>query len=168
MLNQTLIRSAESADAAAVVHIYNQGIERRNATFEIRLRTAADIATWFEQAQHPFLVAESADEILGWIAASTYRPRDCYQGIAEFSVYIATEQQGRGIGSQLMAAFIPACEQAGLWKIVSRIFIENTASRALCQKYGFREVGIYEKHGQLDGQWRDVVIVERLIPANLT
>ena len=66
-----------------------------------------------------------------------------------------------------MDAFIPACETAGLWKLVSRIFPENAASRALCRKHGFREVGIYEKHGQLDGVWRDVVIVERLIENNL-
>ena len=66
-----------------------------------------------------------------------------------------------------MLAFITACEEAGLWKLVSRIFVENAASRALCLRCGFREVGIYEKHGKLDGIWRDVVIVERLLPRNL-
>jgi phosphinothricin acetyltransferase len=67
-----------------------------------------------------------------------------------------------------MTAFIPACEQAGLWKLVSRLFPENAASRALCRRHGFREVGVYEKHARLDGAWRDVVIVERLIARNLT
>jgi L-amino acid N-acyltransferase YncA len=54
------------------------------------------------------------------------------------------------------------------WKLLSRIFLSNEGSQALCRKHGFREVGVYEKHGKLDGRWLDVVIVERLIPANLT
>jgi phosphinothricin acetyltransferase len=66
-----------------------------------------------------------------------------------------------------MDAFIPAAEAAGLWKLLSRIFPENIASRTLCKRVGFREVGIYEKHATLDGVWRDVVIVERLLPGNI-
>jgi phosphinothricin acetyltransferase len=67
-----------------------------------------------------------------------------------------------------MAALIEAAENAGFWKLLSRVFVENQASRNLIRKFGFREVGIYEKHARLDGVWRDVVIVERLIPANLS
>ena len=66
-----------------------------------------------------------------------------------------------------MEALIAESEQAGLWKLVSRVFVENAASRSLLLSLGFREVGIYEKHGKLDGVWRDVVIVERLIEANV-
>jgi L-amino acid N-acyltransferase YncA len=113
---------------------------------------------------HPVLVAEDgANEVLGWIAASAYRARPCYEGVGEFSVYVAREARGRGIGDALMAAFLPACADAGLWKLVSRIFPENTASLALCGRHGFRRVGVYERHAQLDGAWRDVVIVERLL-----
>lgn len=165
--NKIVIRPAELADAPLITHIYNEGIEQRISTFETRLRTIPDIEAWFGDPHHPLLVAEVHNTLGGWISASTYRPRACYSGIAEFSVYIATEQRSKGIGSQLMEAFIPACEAAGLWKLVSRIFPENAASRALCRKHGFREVGVYEKHGQLDGVWRDVVIVERLIENNL-
>jgi phosphinothricin acetyltransferase len=81
-------------------------------------------------------------------------------------VYVARSQRGRGAGRLAMEALIAAAEQAGLWKLVSRVFVENAASRSLLQSLGFREVGIYEKHGRLDGIWRDVVIVERLIEAN--
>ncbi|MBX3063716.1 MAG: N-acetyltransferase [Anaerolineae bacterium] len=161
------VREAVPTDSSAIVAIYNQGIRRRSATFETRERTNDDIQSWFGVPRHPLLVAEIDGEVLGWIHASDYRPRECYAGIAEFSVYVADAAQGRGIGSALMAAFLPACEQAGLWKVLSRIFVENTGSRALCQRFGFREVGIYEKHAQLDGVWKDVVIVERLLPANL-
>ncbi len=161
------VRAAHISDAAEIARIYNQGIERRIATFETRPRTPAEIETWFGDPRHPLLVAEVETSIGGWISASTYRARECYAGIAEFSVYIATEQQGKGVGSRLMEAFISECEAVGLWKLVSRIFPENTASRALCQKFGFREVGVYEKHAKLDGVWRDVVIVERLLEKNI-
>ncbi len=67
-----------------------------------------------------------------------------------------------------MQALIVASEAAGLWKLISRIFVENAASRGLMRSLGFREVGIYERHGRLDGQWRDCVIVERLLAAALT
>ncbi len=82
-------------------------------------------------------------------------------------MYVAELHRKQGIGDVLMAAFLPACARAGFWKALSRIFIENTASRVLCARHGFREVGVYEKHARLDGAWRDVVIVERLLPAAL-
>ena len=98
---------------------------------------------------------------------STYRPRACYAGIAEFSIYIDRAQRGRGIGYRLLTSLVDVAKADGYWKLVSRIFPFNAGSRALCRACGFREVGIYEKHGQLDGRWLDVVIVERLIPENL-
>lgn len=157
------VRSALPADAAAIARIYNEGIERRIATFETRLRTVEDIQGWYGNPRHPLLVAEREADVVGWIHASEYRPRECYAGIGEFSVYVANGAQGLGVGSALMQAFLPACAEAGLWKVLSRIFVENEASRALCRKHGFREVGIYEKHAQLDGMWKDCVIVERLL-----
>jgi len=133
------------------------------ATFETRERTAADVEGWFASGRHPILVAERDGSVIGFIAASSYRPRDCYRGIAEFSVYVAGTERGRRIGDALMVEFLPALERAGFWKVLSRIFPENEASRALCRRHGFREVGVYRRHAQLDGEWRDVVIVERLV-----
>jgi len=155
-------RAATKADATAISRIYNQGIEDRVATFETRLRTPADVEAWFDGV-HPVVVVEDEDNVIAFASTSTYRPRDCYAGIAEFSVYTAREARGRGAGRMAMAALIDAAEQAGFWKLVSRIFPENRASLALMRSLGFREVGIYEKHGKLDGAWRDVVIVERLL-----
>jgi phosphinothricin acetyltransferase len=105
--------------------------------------------------------------VVGWISASAYRARECYAGIAEFSVYVDQQARGQGVGDALLKAFIPACAEAGLWKILSRIFPENQASLALCRRNGFREVGTYHKHGKLDGVWRDTVIVEYVIEENL-
>ena len=165
------IRRADPADAAAVAAIYNEGIRGRGATFETAERTAADVRAWLDAPDagaHPFLVAVDADgAVLGWVRASSYRPRACYAGVAEFSVYVAGAARGRRVGDALMAAFVPACASAGLTKILSRIFPENRASLALCARHGFRTVGTYERHAKLDGVWRDVVIVERLMPENI-
>lgn len=157
------IRAATRDDAAAIARIYNQGIAGRGATFETRERTVADILKWFDDPRYPILVAVDRDGVLGWAAASVYRPRDCYRGIAEYSIYVATEHHGRGVGGLLMPAFLQALRDAGFWKVLSRLFPENAASRALCARHGFREVGVYERHARLDGVWRDVVIVERLL-----
>ena len=162
------IRAAQATDLAAIAEIYNEGIRGRLATFETRERTISDIQGWLGDPRHPVLVAEIHGKVMGWISASSYRNRECYAGIAEFSVYVAGQARGKGVGSALLSAFIPACEKAGLWKLVSRIFPENEASRALCRKHGFREVGIYQKHARLEGNWRDVVIVERLLEAKLS
>jgi L-amino acid N-acyltransferase YncA len=158
-------RRATPADALAIAEIYNQGIADRVATFEISPRTAEDVHTWFD-GEHPVVVVEDDQAIIAFASTSIYRPRACYAGIAEFSVYVARAQRGRGAGRLAMQALITESEQAGLWKLVSRVFVENVASRSLLGSLGFREVGIYEKHGRLDGIWRDVVIVERLIEAN--
>jgi phosphinothricin acetyltransferase len=155
-------RAATAADAAAIAQIYNEGIEDRLATFETRLRTAADIEGWFG-GPHPVVVVEDRGEVVTFAAASPYRARDCYAGVAEFSVYTARAARGRGAGRLAMDRLIAAAAGAGLWKLVSRVFVENAASRALLAAVGFREVGVYERHGRLDGRWRDVVIVERLI-----
>ena len=161
-------RIAAPGDAPAIAVIYNQGIADRVATFETRPRSAEDIRLWFEDTVHPVVVVTQGDQIVGYATTSTYRPRDCYAGIAEFGVYVARDWRGHGVGRTAMLALIEAAEAAGFWKLVSRIFVENTASRALMQSVGFREVGIYEKHAQLDGVWRDCVIVERLLtPAQL-
>lgn len=160
-------RKAVREDAATIAQIYNQGIEDRVATFETRLRTPEDILAWFDDPYHPVIVVEDKGAILAFASTSTYRPRACYNGVAEFSVYVAREARGRGAGRIAMEALLAAAEQAGSWKLVSRVFIENERSRALLRSVGFREVGIYEKHAQLEGVWRDVVIVERLIAGNL-
>lgn len=156
-------RPAAPGDAPAICAIYNQGIEDRIATFETRLRTPDDIRAWFADAAHPVVVVTEGGQVVAYATTSTYRPRECYAGIAEFGVYVDRAWRGKGAGRRAMLALFDAAEAAGFWKLISRIFVENTASRALMRSVGFREVGVYEKHGQLDGVWRDVVIVEKLL-----
>lgn len=160
-------RLATVADAAAIAHIYNQGIEDRVGTFETELRTEAMVASWFDGI-HPIVVVEQEQDIIAYASTSSYRMRPCYAGIGEFSVYVRRDWRGKGVGKVAMRHLLQACETAGFWKLVSRVFVENAASRRLLRSMGFREVGIYEKHGQLDGIWRDVVIVEYLFQTHLS
>jgi phosphinothricin acetyltransferase len=142
--------------------IYNEGIADRIGTFETEPRTAQQIEAWFD-GRHPIVVVEAGSQVVAFASTSAYRERECYAGVAEFSVYVARHCRGMGAGRAAMAALLAAAEAAGFWKLLSRIFPENAASRALMAKLGFREVGIYRRHGRLDGVWRDCVIVERLL-----
>jgi phosphinothricin acetyltransferase len=162
-LNDTLqVRDACRADSEAITAIYNQGIEDRVATFETRLREPGDIASWFE-GRYPCVVVTKGGTVIAFASTSTYRPRTCYDGIAEFSVYVAREARGLGAGRAAMLGLQEAARKAGFYKLISRVFPENTASLRLLDSLGFTEVGVYHRHGRLDGVWRDVVIVEKLL-----
>ncbi|MDB5362965.1 MAG: N-acetyltransferase [Rhodospirillales bacterium] len=163
MMVHLTARAAAIADVPAITAIYNEGIADRVATFETEPRTTDQVAAWLGR-RYPVLVVENASGVvMAWASTSSYRDRACYAGIAEFSVYVGREHRGRGAGRVALAALKDAAAAAGFWKLLSRIFVENEASRALCRSVGFREVGTYGKHGKLDGVWRDVVIVECLI-----
>ena len=162
------IRHARSDDAGIVAEIYNQGIAGRTATFETEPRSADDRRCVIDAQgdRYPVLIAEVDGAIAGWASLSEHSARPCYRGIAECSVYVHKGHQGKGAGHALMHALIEEATWLGYWKLVSRAFLFNVASRAMCKRAGFREVGVYERHARLDGQWLDVVIVERLIPEN--
>jgi phosphinothricin acetyltransferase len=155
-------RSATPDDAPAIARIYNQGIDERTATFETAHRSAEQVAAWFETS-YPIVVVTSGEAVVGFASTSAYRPRACYSGIAEFSVYVDQACRGRGIGVLAMQRLEKEAVAKGFWKLVSRVFVENAASRRLMARCGFREVGVYRRHGRIDDVWRDVVIVERLI-----
>jgi phosphinothricin acetyltransferase len=165
-------RLANVADALAIAEIYNQGIEDRIGTFETQLRSVEQIEAWFGAVgplgPYPVVVTEAEGRVVAFASTSAYRSRACYGGIAEFSVYVARDWRGRGAGRAALGTLIKTARAAGYWKLVSRVFVENTASRRACAAVGFREVGTYIKHAKLDGVWRDVVVVERLIEENLT
>jgi phosphinothricin acetyltransferase len=161
------VRRATPEDAAAIAQIYNQGIEDRGSTFETKLRSVQDILAWFD-GKHPIVVVQDEGQVIAFAATSLYRQRPCYAGVAEFSIYVSRAARRRGAGRRGLQSLIGAAEEAGFWKLVSRVFPDNTASRRLLRSLGFREVGTYEKHGRLDGVWRDVIIVEKLLPGNLS
>jgi phosphinothricin acetyltransferase len=159
-------RAASPEDSEAIARIYNEGIEERIATFETSPREAREIKAWFDGI-HPIVVVEEEGRVISFANTTSYSPRACYSGVAEFSVYTVSKARNRGAGILAMRALMEAAQEAGFWKLIARVFVENTPSRTLLSSLGFREVGIHEKHARLDGVWRDVVVVERLIPANL-
>jgi phosphinothricin acetyltransferase len=159
-------RIATPDDCDAIVRIYNQGIEDRIATFETRLRTSQDVQTWFDNI-HPLVVVENEQDVIAFASTSAYSSRECYAGIAECSVYVSRNMRQHGAGRLALEMLISVAEQAGFWKLVSRVLVDNTASRALIRTLGFHEVGTYYKHAKLDGVWRDVIIVEKLLTANI-
>jgi L-amino acid N-acyltransferase YncA len=158
-------RLAGLRDAPAIAEIYNQGIGDRQATFETEPRSATAVEDILKAGadRYPAVVVEDGDRVIGFAWMSEYRRRDAYAGVAEFSVYVARDARGRGAGRLAMEVLVAEAERRGFWKLVSRIFPENAASRALCAAVGFREVGVYRRHGRLDGRWMDCVIVERLL-----
>lgn len=164
------IRPAEPNDATSIAAIYNQGIEERSSTFETTPRTPDDMVERLQaHDRYPVLVMlDEHDQVVGWASLSGYRDRACYEGIADFSIYMSREVRGQGMGKHLLQALLKEAEARGFWKVLSRIFTSNHASLALCEASGFRQVGIYEKHACLDGRWIDCAIVERLFPANQT
>jgi L-amino acid N-acyltransferase YncA len=161
------VRTANVRDAEAIARIYNEGIADRIATFETEPRTAAQLAATLTDKgdRYPTVVVERDGEVVAWASAGAYRNRPAYAGVAEHSVYVARAARGTGAGRAALEALCRAYAERGFWKIVSRIFPENTASLALHERCGFRVVGIYRRHGRLEGAWRDCVIVERLLDA---
>ena len=158
-------REATPADAAAIAAIYNEGIADRIATFETEPRTTAQLAALLTDKgdRYPTVVVERDGEVIAWASAGAYRSRPAYAGVAEHSVYVSRAARGSGAGRAALEALFRAYAQRGFWKLVSRIFPENVASLALHERCGFRVVGVYARHGKLEGEWRDCVIVEKLL-----
>ena len=156
-------RAATLADAVAIAAIYNEGIADRIATFETEPRSAGQIAEWFTGRQLVIVAETPATGPVAFAASFPYSDRACYRGIGEFSVYVSRDFRGRGAGRTVLAALMEAASAAGLYKLTSRVFPENIASRALLKGLGFEEIGIHRRHGKLDGHWHDCVIVERLL-----
>ncbi|MEZ0229242.1 MAG: arsinothricin resistance N-acetyltransferase ArsN1 family A [Planctomycetota bacterium] len=157
-------RAAVASDAAVITAIYNEGIEDRVATFETEPRTEEQVRAMLDDAKrYPIIVCEREGDVMAWARVSKYRDRACYDGVGEASVYVARAGRGNGAGTAVLEALCAAAEAKGYWKLVSRIFETNKASRALCKRVGFTEVGIYRRHAKLDGEWKDCVIVEKLL-----
>jgi len=159
-----VIRAARAADAEAIAAIYNQGIEERSSTFETEARTAQDIEPWLETAERlPVLVADEDETVLGWARVQAYSERPAYSGVGEVSVYVVAAARGRGLGRALLEELEEAARAREFWKLVGKLFTDNAASAALVRRCGWREVGMHHRHGRLDGEWRDVLLVERVL-----
>jgi L-amino acid N-acyltransferase YncA len=159
-----VIRPAGSPDTQAIADIYNEGIATRLATFETEPRSAADVQAWLVAGERlPVLVAEEGDAVLGWARILAYSARPVYAGVGEVSVYVAEHARGRGLGRALLEELQRNATELGYWKLVGKLFTANAASAGMVRSCGWREVGMHHKHARLDGEWRDVLLVERVL-----
>ena len=163
MSSEVAIRNAVAGDAGGICAIYNEAIAERGSTFEIAPRSAADFHTRVDDARFPFLVGIAEERVLGWAGLAAYSSRECYAGIAEASVYVEAGARGRGIGTSLTKALAADAENQGFHKLIGKLFTDNTASIRLVERCGFDPVGLHRRHGKLDGAWRDILVVERLL-----
>src|SRR6476469_6068296 len=156
------VRPAAPADGEALASIYNEGIADRVATFETRPRTAAEARAWIG-GRLPCVVAVRDGAVVGFARVGPYSDREAYAGVGDHGVYVARAARGEGIGRLLLDEICRAAEAAGLHKLTSRIFSDNAASIAAHEAADFVVVGVQRRHGRLDGEWRDCVVVERLL-----
>jgi phosphinothricin acetyltransferase len=159
-----VVRDMTPADWPEVERIYREGIATGNATFEAAPPSWTDFDR--ETVADPRLVATDDGAVVGWAAAGRVSSRCVYEGVLEHSVYVAEAARGRGVGRELLDAFLRAAEAADVWTVQSGVFPENEPSLALHRELGFRTVGIRERVGKMGygpyaGQWRDVVMIER-------
>lgn len=158
-------RLAAADDSDAIARIHGQGIGERMATFATESRNPEQVADLLAAKgdRFPTVVVEDDGNVIAFAWVGVYRDTPWYAGIGEHSVYVDCEHRGRGAGLIALNALCDACAERGYWKLVSRIFPENAASLALHERAGFRNVGTYFRHGKLEGEWRDCVIVEKFI-----
>jgi L-amino acid N-acyltransferase YncA len=152
----------QRCDAEAVAAIYNEGIRGRGATFQTAERTAEDVSPWLDQAdRHPVIVAERDDRIVGWARAGSYSDFEAYAGVGELAIYVTADARGGGVGRALVDALADSARDRGYWKLIAKVFPANEASIELLHRCGYRDVGLHLRHGRLDGEWRDVLLLEK-------
>ena len=159
------VRTASLDDADAITTIYNQGILDRVATLETALRTPGDRREWLAQRgpRHPVVVAEANGAVVGWASLNQFNPRQVYDLVVDFSIYVERGCRGKGVGSALLDRLIELARSLGYHKMVLVALPRNLAGLALYARAGFTRVGIYHEQGQLDGCWVDVLIMEKIL-----
>jgi phosphinothricin acetyltransferase len=156
------IRRPGPADAERVAEIFNQGVDDRVATFETNLAGPGDAARWIENDL--VVVGERDGGLVGWAKASPYADNHhYYDGVRESTLYVERAARRTGVGRRLLDALADAAAQDGAHKLVGKIFTSNEASIAMVGLLGWRQVGVHERHGMLDGEWKDVLVVEKLL-----
>ena len=154
------IRPMQTGDADKVLEIFQQGINGGNATFD---KVAPTWEAW--DTKHfnlcRFVLEDEDNQVVGWCALQPVSNRDCFKGVAEVSIYLDGSVQGKGLGTILLKKLILDSEEHDFWTLQAGIFPENKVSIAIHQKQGFRTVGTREKIGEMNGQWRDIVLLER-------
>jgi L-amino acid N-acyltransferase YncA len=162
------IRRAEPEDCDAIAEIHNQGIIDRLATLDTTLRTASGTKNWLAERDHRYPVIVATIDarpagVIGWASLNRFNPRAAYDHVADFSVYVDRNWRGKRIGSQLLERLIVLAREIGFHKLVLSALARNAAGVGLYTKLGFERVGIYREMGMLDGEWVDVILMEKIL-----
>lgn len=159
------IRPAEARDLPGILEIYNMGIEDRIATLEVDIKDLAYMKAWLDDHadRYAVLVAEMEDQIVGWASLNRYSHRCAYNGVADLSIYISRDNRGKGIGRALLQELDAVARNNQFYKIVLFTFPQNEPGQRLYRKAGYRQVGVFEKQGILEGQFIDVMAMEKLL-----
>ncbi len=159
------LRFATLEDAAAIAAIYNQGIEDRIATLETELRSADERRQWMAArgSRHPVIVAVQEGSVIGWGSLNPFNPRPAYDHVADLSIYVERGRRGKGVGRLLLERLIALARQLDYHKMVLAAFPFNATGMGLYERLGFTTVGVYREQGRLDGEWVDVVVMEKLL-----
>lgn len=161
--DRLMIRPARLRDAAAIGAIYDEGVASGVSTFATGPHTAEERRGWLSarSARAPVWCGVADDEVIAWSALAPFSHREWYRGVGEYTVYVARRVGGRGVGRRMLEALMAAAPEYGYWKLVGMILPENAPGLALARACGFRAVGTHRAHGQIDGEWRDVTVLER-------
>ncbi|URM34738.1 arsinothricin resistance N-acetyltransferase ArsN1 [Cytobacillus firmus] len=165
MRNEISVREARETDLEAIAEIYNQGIEDRIATLETEAKDLSYMTKWFDQHQGRYcvLAAEKGGQLIGWASLNPYSSRCAYDGVADLSVYVAREFRGKGAGWKLLSTLEKKARENKFHKLVLFTFPFNGLGQSLYKKMGFREVGVFQNQGVLDGEFVVVMAMEKLL-----
>ncbi|MEH7177832.1 arsinothricin resistance N-acetyltransferase ArsN1 family A [Neobacillus vireti] len=164
-MQDIVIRKSIESDLNSILEIYNQGIEDRIATLEVETKNYSYIMSWNENHKGRFsvIVAEIEGKVVGWASLNQYNNRSAYGGVADLSVYISRDYRGQGVGQKLLANLETLAKENGFHKIILFTFPFNQLGQGLYKKMGFRVVGVFENQGILDGEFVDVMAMEKLL-----
>ncbi|WP_337035222.1 arsinothricin resistance N-acetyltransferase ArsN1 family A [Paenibacillus illinoisensis] len=164
-MNMVILRQATEVDLGSILTIYNQGIEDRIATLETDIKDEAYMSEWFNkhQGRYSVLIAEQNDQVVGWASINSYNPRSAYDGVGDLSIYIHRDHRGKGIGKQLLQKLEEIGKQNNFYKFILFTFPFNTLGQSLYHRAGYREVGVFQSQGVLEGNFVDVMAMEKLL-----
>lgn len=162
-LADLIIRPATAADAGAIGRIYDEAIASGIATFATGPHTAEERRRWLaaRSPRAPVWCGTIDGTLVAWSALAPFSHRRWYDGVGEYTVYVAADHARRGLGQRMLTALIEEAPSLGYWKLVGMILSDNPAGLALARRAGFTVVGTHRAHARRDGRWRDVTIVER-------
>jgi L-amino acid N-acyltransferase YncA len=165
MLDEYFIRESSERDIKFIQNIYNQGIEDKIATLETEIKDYVYMEEWYKKhnGRYKVIVAEYKNQIVGWASLNKYNNRSAYDGVADLSVYISREFRGNGIGKKLLVELETIARKNGFHKMLLFTFPFNGLGQGLYKRMGFREVGVFKNQGILDGEFVDVMAMEKLL-----